>query len=154
VGTVPGGLRENDTEAHGNGDGNERTRPDVRYMQSHRSLAVWRLSHDLCVSVLKTVDSHYHPRARALFDHLRRAAISVETNVVEGYALGTDPLFRRHLRIALGSAAEVEMLLETAQEVGYLPKDTVRVIQQKAARALRVIFGLMRNLGGKWGSRN
>ncbi len=56
--------------------------------------------------------------------------------------------------IVLGSAAEVEMLLETAQEVGYLSKDTVRVIQQKAARALRVIFGLMRNLGAKWGSRN
>ncbi len=120
-------------------------------MQSYRSLVVWRLSHDLCVSVLKTVDAHWHPRARALFDHLSRASISVETNIVEGYALGTDPLFRRHLRIALGSAAEVESLLGLAKEVDYLPVETVRDIERKVEEVIKVLFGWLRRLGAQWG---
>ena len=46
--------------------------------------------------------------------------MSVEANIVEGYALGSRPQFRRHLRIALGSAAETECLIDLAQEAGYL----------------------------------
>ena len=65
---------------------------------------------------MRATDAQYHPRSRALFDQLRRAALSVEANVVEGYALGTPLQFRRHLRIALGSAAEAESFVRTASD--------------------------------------
>src|SRR5437773_7193958 len=89
-------------------------------MHKYRSMVIWQRSHDLVICALKETDRAYHPRSRALFDQLRRAAISVECNLVEGYALGTAPLFRHHLRISIGSASETESLVRTASEMGYL----------------------------------
>src|SRR6266496_4705110 len=94
----------------------------VGRMNKYRSMTVWQRSHALVMVALKTTDKAYHPRSRALFDQVRRAAISIEANLVEGYALGTAPLFRRHLRIAVGSAAETECLVPTAGEMRYLPE--------------------------------
>src|SRR5438093_12826585 len=91
-------------------------------MHKYRSMIVWQRSHDLVLTALRDTDKAYHPRSRPLFDQLRRAAISVECNLVEGYALGTAPLFRRHLRIAIGSAAETERLVRPASGMGYLPE--------------------------------
>jgi four helix bundle protein len=117
-------------------------------MDNHRSLVAWQLSHKLCVQVLRTTDSFYHPRARQLFDQLKRASISVVANIVEGYALGTTPQFRRHLMIAMGSAAEVECLLDLAKEVEYLPVETCSELLQAVAETMRVTFGLMRTIQG------
>jgi four helix bundle protein len=79
-------------------------------MDKYRSLFAWQQAHQAAVLTLTKCDSCYHPRSRALFDQLRRATISVEANIVEGYALSTPLQFRRHLRIAMGSAAEAECL--------------------------------------------
>jgi four helix bundle protein len=51
----------------------------------------------LAVAVLEATDAAYHARKRPVFDQLRRAAVSVEANIVEGYALGTTPQFLESL---------------------------------------------------------
>ena len=53
-------------------------------MDSYESLDAWKRSHDLCIKIMRACDDHYHPRSLALFNQLRRAAIPVETNIVEG----------------------------------------------------------------------
>jgi four helix bundle protein len=58
-------------------------------MDKYRSLVAWQRAHALVLLVLRTVDARYHPRSRALFDQLKRAVISIEANIVEGYALST-----------------------------------------------------------------
>src|SRR4029077_17973254 len=80
-------------------------------MRKYRSLVVWQRAHRLSIAVLRATDRAYHPRSRAVFDQLRRAALSVEANIVEGSALSTP----------LGSAAEVECFLEVVREVEYMP---------------------------------
>src|SRR5207302_4392172 len=72
-------------------------------MRKYRTLVAWQRARQLALSVLKSTDGLDHPRSRAIVDQLRRAAVSVEANIVEGYALGTAAQFKRHLRIALGS---------------------------------------------------
>ena len=69
-------------------------------MYKYRSLEAWKRAHSALILVLQATDKPNHPRTRNLFDQLRRAVISVEANVVEGYALGTPGLYLRHLRIA------------------------------------------------------
>ena len=113
-------------------------------MEKYRSLAVWRKAHEVVLLVLRSADAHYHPRSRALFDQLRRAAISVEANLVEGYALGTSALFRRHLRIALGSAAEAECLLRIAAEMHYLPESVVLKAKGPVGETIAMLFALLR----------
>lgn len=113
-------------------------------VEKYRSLAVWRTAHEVVLLVLRSADVHYHPRSRALFDQLRRAAISVEANLVEGYALGTSALFRRHVRIALGSAAETECLLRIAGEVDYLPQSVINKAKRPIDETIAMLFALMR----------
>ena len=115
-------------------------------MHKYRSMIVWQRSHDLVLCALKETDKAYHPRSRALFDQLRRAAISVECNLVEGYALGTPPLFRRHLRIAIGSAAETECLVRTAEEMEYLTGHITKKMAALLDEILALLFTLIRRV--------
>ena len=70
--------------------------------------------------------------------------MSVETNIVEGYALGTVRQFHRHLRIALGSAAESECLIELITEMGYLPADVLSELDRKVDASLATLQGILR----------
>jgi four helix bundle protein len=77
-------------------------------MDSYRTLDAWKLAHELCVLTLGGADDAWHPRCSELLHQLRKAVISVEANIVEGYALGTPGYRLKHYRIAFGSAAEAE----------------------------------------------
>jgi four helix bundle protein len=79
-----------------------------------------------------------------LFDQIRRSAISVEANIVEGYALGSPPQFRKHLRIAMGSAAEVECLVRMAREIEYLPENKAIELEALVGGTMRVTVGLLK----------
>jgi len=115
-------------------------------VHKYRSLFAWQQAHQAAVLTLKQCDASYHPRSRALFDQLRRATISVEANIVEGYALSTPLQFRRHLRIALGSAAEAECLTRLAAEVEYLPKQATDELERLLERAMAALHGLIRKI--------
>jgi four helix bundle protein len=113
-------------------------------MDKYRSLLAWQRAHQLALTVLRATDIAHHPRHRQVFEQLRRAAVSVEANVVEGYALGTTPQFKRHLRIALGSAAEAECLIRLAGEVEYLPGSVANEIEVVTGATMRCLLGLLR----------
>ena len=68
----------------------------------------------------------------------------MEANIVEGYALSTPALFRRHLRIAMGSAAEAECLTRAAGELKYLSEDVVRELERLLERTMAALYGLLR----------
>src|SRR6266545_4469607 len=111
-------------------------------MYAYQRLEAWKRAHRGLMLTLKATDKAYHPRSKALFDQLKRAAISVEANIVEGYALQTAPLFRRHIRIAIGSAAEAECLTRAAAEAGYLEHTEVRELEITFGAALAALSGL------------
>jgi four helix bundle protein len=112
-------------------------------MHSYKTLEAWKRAHVAVLLVFQATDRARHPRAFGLFDQLKRATLSVESNIVEGYALGTVPLCRRHLRIAFGSAAEAECQTRIAAELGYLPDTEVGQIADALSGAMRAIYGLM-----------
>jgi four helix bundle protein len=114
-------------------------------MDGYKSLDAWRLAEQLSLGVLEATDQALPPRAWAVSDQLRRAAISVDVNLVEGYALGTAPLFRRHVRIALGSAAEAQRLLAISSTRDYLPASTVNALLDLADRTVACLVGLLRS---------
>jgi len=115
-------------------------------MYAYQRLEAWKRAHSGLMLTLKATDAAYHPRSRALFDQLKRAAISVEANIAEGYALGTVPLYKRHVRIALGSAAEAECLTRVAREAGYLPLPVVRELEATFGKTVATLSGLFKSL--------
>ena len=114
-------------------------------MNSYRTLEAWKNAHRAARLAHEAADRAYHPRSRNLFDQLRRAAISVEANIVEGYALNTPGLCRRHLRIAIGSAAEAECLGRAAAELGYLDAGTAKALLEMFDAVLGALHGLLRS---------
>jgi four helix bundle protein len=113
-------------------------------VHKYRSLVAWQRAHEAMLLALTKSDAAFHPRAKPLFDQLRRAVISVEANIVEGYALGTPLQFRRHLRIAMGSAAEAEALTRAAGELGYLPAEVAATLEALLERTMAATQGLLR----------
>jgi four helix bundle protein len=112
-------------------------------MEKYQSLEAWKCAHASLLLVLRATDVAYHPRSRALFDQIRRATISIEANIVEGYALSTPAYFRKHLRIAIGSAAEAECLVRTAGEVNYLAEARCAEVLELLGRTMRLLRGLL-----------
>jgi len=112
-------------------------------MDSYRSLVAWQLAHEVCIRTLRGIDDAYHPRSRALLEQLRRAVISIEANLVEGYALRTPGYFSKHVRIAFGSAAEAEILLRNAGELNYLPDALLGDVLPRLDRCMKTLRGLL-----------
>jgi four helix bundle protein len=79
-----------------------------------------------------------------LASQLRRAVLSVPTNIVEGHALWGSPSYLRHLRIALGSLAETEYLLLYARDSGYMSADLTDALLRKAGDVHRQLLALIR----------
>jgi four helix bundle protein len=80
---------------------------------------------------------------------LRRAAISIASNIVEGAARSSLPEYMRFLGIAYGSAKEVEYQLSIAERLGYGQSDTIRAISDQASETAKVLNGLIRALRDK-----
>jgi four helix bundle protein len=115
-------------------------------MRKYRSLVAWQRARELSILVFQATATSYDPRFRALFEQLRRAALSVELNIVEGYALGTRAQFVRHIRIAIGSAAESECLTELADHLKCLPKTQIERLGKLLDEILACLHGLLRRL--------
>ena len=114
-------------------------------MYAYRTLEAWKRAHQVALVVMRATDVPTHPRTRTLFEQIRRAVVSVEANIVEGYALGTPALCRRHLRIAMGSAAEAECLARLAGELGYLGEEIVKQSERNLGDTMRALHGLLKN---------
>jgi len=113
-------------------------------VDSYRTLDVWKISHEATGLVYRSCDDAYHPRSKSVLDQLKRATLSVEANVVEGYALGTAALCARHFRIAFGSAAEAECIVRHAGELGYLKSDVCKEVEGLLSRVMQMLRRLMR----------
>jgi len=129
------------------GDFDESPSHQFHYLRSvfrYQSLEAWKRAHAAAVLLLRQTDVASRPRTWSVFDQLRRAVVSVEANIVEGYALGSPRLYQRHIRIALGSAAEAECLARLAGELEYLPESVVKEVESLLGNTMRTLHGLLR----------
>ena len=88
--------------------------------RSYRDLDVWRLSIELVKDVYQVTAKFPPAEMYGLTNQLRRAAISIPSNIAEGQGRNSFKEFRQFLAIALGSLAELETQLIIAKEIGYL----------------------------------
>lgn len=74
---------------------------------------------------------------------MRRAAVSIPSNIAEGYGRGTPKDYLSFLMIARGSLWELETQLEIARRVGYVPEGTEAELQDRMASVGRLLRGLI-----------
>ena len=98
----------------------------------YKNLAVWQRSYALTLAVYRATQLFPNAERYGLTSQLRRAAISVPANIVEGQARGSQKEFIRFLSIARGSLQEVNFFLELARDLEYLHEDEyLRLLEQK-----------------------
>jgi four helix bundle protein len=88
--------------------------------RSYRDLDVWKLAIEIVKDIYRVTEKFPPPELFGLTNQLRRAAISIPSNIAEGQGRNSSKEFRQFLAIALGSLAEVETQLIIASEIGYL----------------------------------
>jgi four helix bundle protein len=90
-------------------------------MQRFTDLLVWQRSHGVVLKVYR-LTAHFPAEERyGLTSQLRRAALSVPTNIAEGSKRISRQEYARFLNVAEGSLAETEYLLMVSKDLGYLP---------------------------------
>ena len=118
-----------------------------RKSRSFRDLDVWRKSIDLVKEIYQITGKFPPSEIYGLTNQIRRAAVSIPSNIAEGQGRNSATEFRQFLGIALGSVAEIETQLIIAQEIGYLSNekfdfliislDTIRKMIKSLAKALK-----------------
>lgn len=96
-------------------------------MKSHKDLTVWQKSIDFVTEIYKITDEFPRQEAFGLQGQMRRAAISIPSNISEGASRNSKKEFIQFLYIALGSASEIETQIIVAQKIGYF-QDVEKVL--------------------------
>ena len=116
------------------------------HSKSFRDLLVWQRSMDL-VEQIYAVSKRFPADERfGLTTQIRRASVSVPSNIGEGSRRKRDPVFVNHLEIALGSQAEVDVQLEIAHRLRYLSPADWKRTQVDVDEIGRMLNGLISSL--------
>jgi four helix bundle protein len=97
-----------------------------------KNLEVWQLADVLAKDVYRATKAFPKGEIYGITSQLRRAALSVPTNIVEGYSRKGDRELARFIDIALGSLAEVKYLLHFSNSLGYLDKTNFDALSEQA----------------------
>jgi four helix bundle protein len=117
-------------------------------IRSFRDLDAWQAGIRLVVSVYALVKLPDSERF-GLVSQMRRASVSVPSNVAEGQATGPGGLYRHHVRIALGSWAELVTHLEVIKVLGLLAPQALKDFEQDLDRTGQLLHGLDKSLRHK-----
>ncbi|MCH7490695.1 MAG: four helix bundle protein [Gemmatimonadetes bacterium] len=115
-------------------------------MGHYRDLKAWQVAHELALEVSRLVEAFPRHERFELTSQLRRASLSVPTNLAEGQARYGPREALRFARIAAGSLAEVDYLLFFAKEKGYLDHQSHERLIAHRRHASRLINKLIRSL--------
>jgi four helix bundle protein len=115
-------------------------------MQDYHKLKVWEKSHALAIDVHRIAGGFPRVDGIALTGQLRRAALSIPSNIAEGSGKSGNSEFRRFLNIALGSAVETDYHLLAARDLGLLEVATYEELAARTMEVRRMLGGLIKKV--------
>jgi four helix bundle protein len=92
-------------------------------LKNYKELKVWQKSYQLCLDIYKISKGFSKEKRYGLTSQIRRAAVSVPSNIAEGYGRKTTPEYIRYLYIAYGSNCELETQILLSGDVGYIKSE-------------------------------
>lgn len=115
-------------------------------MSTYRGLIVWQKADELAFDIYITTRRFPKDEQYGLTSQLRRAAISIPTNIVEGYARKGDKELARFVNISLGSLAEVEYLLDFTRRLGYLNDEDYTKIENLRSEVGKLLWNFYKKV--------
>ncbi len=115
-------------------------------LRNYKKLKVWQKSYQSCLAVYRVTKGFPGDEKYGLTPQVRRAAVSVPSNIAEGYGRKTTPDYVRSLYLAYGSNCELETQISLAADPGYLDPQEQEELQGDIAEVERMLKALIRSL--------
>lgn len=114
----------------------------MKELKGHKDLEVWQLAMDLVIHVYAV--SRMFPRCElyGLISQVQRAAVSIPSNIAEGYGRHSAKELHRLLNNALGSLLEVETQFEIAERLGYITPAVLAETERRTNRLKQMLNGV------------
>ena len=111
----------------------------------HKKLEVWQRSVDFAIEIYRVTGQFPIDERYGLVSQMRRASVSIPSNLAEGAARGTNE-FIQFVRIAIGSASELDTQLEICHRLNYLSNDAYHQLNDRLTQIDRMLNGLRKSL--------
>jgi len=115
-------------------------------LKSFKDLKVWQKSYQLCLEMYKVTGSFPADEKFGLTSQMRRAAVSIPSNIAEGYGRKTIPDYVRCLYIAYGSTCELETQTLLSGDLNYLNENNQNTLLEKMKEVERMLMALIKSL--------
>lgn len=110
--------------------------------RSFRDLVAWQRAMDLAMAIYKLTQQFPREETYGLTSQLRRAGVSVASNVAEGYGRGSKGEYRNFLNMARGSALEIQTQLLIARKLGYGDEPGLSRAESLAEETSRLLWSV------------
>ena len=114
-------------------------------MSNFKELFVWQLAKKMAVAMYDITKEGSLNKDFGLRDQMRRAAVSIASNIAEGEGLGSNKQSVRHFYIARGSVFELHTQLIIAHDIGYIESDTFESLDNECNRICAMITKLIQH---------
>ena len=118
----------------------------ISYMKTHKDLEVWKKSIDFVVRLYETTSKFPTSELYGINSQLRRAAVSIPTNIAEGAARIHRKELLHFTTISIGSASEIETLLIISRKLNYLNEETFQTLNADLQSIFRLLIALKKSL--------
>ena len=132
----------------------ERNHRTARPIRSYRDLKVWQVAMDFVVDCYRHTESFPATERYGLTQQVRRAAVSVPSNIAEGHGRTHLGEYLHSLSIANGSLMELETQLLIGQRLGFLDVDINNALLKRSAEIGKMLRGLIRKLSDRRSSQS
>jgi len=118
-------------------------------LKNYKELKVWQKAYQLCLEVYKITKGFPGEERYGLTSQIRRAAVSVPSNIAEGYGRKTTPEYIRSLYIAYGSNCELDTQISLSGDLGYMRAQEKEMLQRSIGEVERMLKALIKSLENK-----
>lgn len=118
-------------------------------MSSYKDLLVWQKCFELTIELYKLTSTFPSSEMYGLVSQMRRAVISILSNIAEGHTRGTTKEFLQFVVIAHSSAAELESQLLVARKLGFGNADQHDRVQKQLGEVSKMLYGIRTSLKRK-----
>ena len=118
-------------------------------LKSYKELKVWQKAYNLCIEIYKITKTFPKEELYGLTSQIRRAAVSVPSNIAEGYGRKTTPEYLRSLYIAYGSSCELETQILLSGDLGLMKAEALNKLQADLGEVERMLKALIKAVENK-----
>jgi four helix bundle protein len=118
-------------------------------LKNYKELIVWQKAYQLCLETYKITKKFPTEERYGLTSQIRRAAVSIPSNIAEGYGRKTTGEYIQALYIAYSSNCELETQILLSGDLGYIKAEDLELLQRKIGDIERMLKGLVKSLENK-----